>query len=109
MARRIIRDYQQPQERVFAAALQAVRELNYKIDNLDKASGLLNFKTQASWKSWAGQEMSILVVDNGNGTCTVDIAGSRRASGVFIQFYDWGEAAGIARKVFRRMERFLKK
>ena len=58
-------------------------------------------------KSWAGQEMSILIVDNGDGTRTVDISGRRSQSGVVIQIYDWGEAAGIAKKIFAKMDEFL--
>lgn len=109
MAKPATHDFPFPQERIFATALQVVRALNYKIDNLDKANGLLTFKTQMSWKSWAGQEMSILIIDKGNGTCTVDIMGSRRSSGVFPQAYDWGEAGGIANKVFNKMITLLKK
>ena len=101
------RDYSSPYERVFNASLQAVRKLGYKISGIDKTNGLLQFKTQMSWKSWAGQDMSILVIDNGNKTCTVDITGARNPSGVFTQAYDWGEAAGIANKVFKEMDKLL--
>jgi len=109
MSKPINRDYNYPLERVFGAALQAVRALGYKIDSLDKVNGLLTFKTGMSWKSWVGQEMSILIIDNGNNTCTVDISGKRNQSGVVIQVYDWGEASGIAKKVFAEIDQFLEK
>jgi len=88
MARPITHDYSLTNEKVFNTALQSVRKLGYKISSIDKNNGLLQFKTQMSWKSWAGQDMSILVLDNGNGTCTLDIAGARNTSGVFTQAYD---------------------
>jgi hypothetical protein len=109
MTKPITREYADSQERVFDAALQAIRVFGYKIDNIDKTNGLLNFKTGMSWKSWAGQEMSILVLDNRNGTCTVDISGRRSQTGVILQICDWGEAAGIAKKVFGKMDEILKK
>ena len=59
----------------FAAAQKAVRDLGYKVDTLDKTSGLLNFKTGMSWKSWAGQEMSVMIIDNGNGSVEVSVSG----------------------------------
>lgn len=107
MAKPITRVYAHSQNWLFNASLQAVRTLGYKIDSIDKVNGFLSFKTGLTMKSWAGQEMSILIVDNGDGTRTVDISGRRSQSGVVIQIYDWGEAAGIAKKIFAKMDEFL--
>jgi len=107
MAKPITRVYAHSQNWLFNASLQAVRTLGYKIDSIDKDNGFLSFKTGLSMKSWAGQEMSILIMDNGDGTCTVDISGRRSQSGVVIQIYNWGEAAGIAKKIFAKMDKFL--
>ena len=107
MAQPVTRDYSFPYQKVFNAALQAVRQKGYKISSIDKANGLLQFKTQMSLFSWAGQDMSILVLDNGDETCTVDIAGARNPSGVFTQAFDWGEAGMIANKVFGEMDKAL--
>jgi hypothetical protein len=109
MAEPITHEYSFPSDQAFNIALQAVRRLGCKISSIDKVNGLLQFKTQMSWKSWAGQDMSILVLDNGNGTCTVDITGTRNASGLFVQAYDWGEAGGIAKQVFAEMDKLFKK
>jgi hypothetical protein len=108
MATAETKNYPHPQEKIFTAALKAVRDLGYKIDNLDKSNGLLNFKTGMSWKSWAGQEMSVLILDNGDQTCSVDITGRRNAHGAVLQVYDWGEASSIARKVFDRIDEQLR-
>ena len=109
MAKPITRVYVHSQNWLFNAALQAVRTLGYKIDSIDKVNGFLSFKTGLSMKSWAGQEMSILIMDNGDGTRMVDISGKRSQSGVVIQIYDWGEAAGIAKKIFAKMDKFLER
>ncbi len=103
----LAKDYQVEPQQAFDAALKTVLKLHYKVSSIDKANGLLQFKTQMSWKSWAGQDMSVLVMDNGKGGSTVDFTGARNTSGVFVQVYDWGEAAGIAKKVLREMDKLL--
>ncbi|MCH8493429.1 MAG: hypothetical protein LAT53_09380 [Idiomarina sp.] len=102
-----VKTYQKSLDQAFAAAQKAVRDLSYKVDSLDKANGLLNFKTGMSWKSWAGQEMSIMVIDNSDGTVEVSVTGRRNQSGVVLQVYDWGEAKGIAKKVFAKLDQHL--
>jgi hypothetical protein len=108
MATTEIRTYKKPIDTVFAAAQKAVRDLGYKIDSLDKSNGLLNFKTGLSWKSWAGQEMSIMMIDSGDGKVEVSVTGRRNQSGVVLQVYDWGEAKGIAAKVLAEMDRHIR-
>jgi hypothetical protein len=104
MAQPETRIYRQPPEVVFNAVVKAVRDLGYKIDSMDRANGLLNFKTGMSMKSWAGQEMSAVILDNGNGTTELSLTGNRSQSGVIIQVYDWGEAKAIAGKLFERVQ-----
>ena len=100
------RTYPHPQAKIFNAAMKVVRDLGYKIDSIDKANGLLNFKTGMSWKSFSGQEMSILILDNGDGTCSVDIAG-KRAAGGFPQMIDWGEVSSLSSALFTKIEQQL--
>ena len=115
MAKTETRNYPQPQDKLFAAALKAVRDLGYKISNLDKANGLLNFKTDVTWKSWVGQEMSILIVDNGDQTCSVDIFAGGNTDGqaktfegvaqmAILRVSNSHAAAGIVTKIFERIE-----
>jgi len=103
------RDFTLTKDQVFNTALQAVQKLRYKISSIDKVNGLLQFKTQMSWRSWAGQDMSVLILDNGNGTCTVQITGARNVLGGFTQVIDWGEVNSVAGKVFREMDKLLGK
>ena len=92
---------------VFVACQRAVRDLGYKIDVIDRANGLLNFKTGMSWSSWAGQEMSVTFMDNGNGTIEVSVSGRRSQSGVVLQVYDWGESKKIAKKVLAKVDKLV--
>jgi hypothetical protein len=48
--------------------------------------------------------MSILILDNDDGTCTVDITGSRSVSGTLAKVYDLGEASFIADKIFKEID-----
>ena len=65
-------------------------------------------ETGMSMKSWAGQEMSAMTIDKGDGTVELSISGRRSQSGVVLQLYDWGEAGSIARKVLAQAEGYLK-
>ena len=102
-----VRTYQKSLDQVFAAAQKTVRDLEYKVDLMDKANGLLNFKTGLSWNSWAGQEMSVMMIDNGDATVEVCVTGRRNQSGVLLQVWDWDEAKGIATKVFAKLDEYL--
>jgi hypothetical protein len=110
MAAATTRVYQRSIDETFAVALKVIRDLGYKIDSIDKTNGLLRFKTGLSWKSWTGQEMSIMVTKKTAWSTEVSVAGARnRGEGLLgllgaIQVIDWGEAKSIARTVIRRMD-----
>src|SRR5690349_17922066 len=103
MSRPIARNYSFAPERVFVAAVQAVQSFGYKIDKIDKANGLLTFRTGMSRKSWQGQEMSLVVLDVGDNTTNVSITGQRISTNSF-QLIDYNEAEGIAKQVLEKME-----
>ena len=102
-----IRNYEKSLNEVFASAQKSVRDSGYKVDSIDKYNGLITFKTDASWKSWAGQEMSVMMIDNGDGSVEVSMAGRYCQSGVVLQLTDWNEAGGIAKALFSRMDEYL--
>jgi hypothetical protein len=104
MPKSMTRNYSLPYEQVFSRAETAVAKLGYKIYNVDKDKGLIQFKTPMSLFSWAGQDMSMAIKDNGDGTVSVDISGVRNTAG-FMQVYDWGEPGMIAKKVFSLMDK----
>lgn len=107
MATSEVKSYQGSVDQVFAAAQKSVRDLGYKVDSMDKANGLLNFKTDMSWRSWAGQEVSVMMIDNGDATVEVSVSGRRNQSGVMLQAFDWDEVGGIAAKLFGRLDDYL--
>jgi hypothetical protein len=94
-------------EQVFDAAERAIHDLKYEIEAIDKAHGLLHFKVRTNAKSWTGREMSLLVSDHGDQSCSVDISGRRTAAGPVLQVNDWGESAGVARSIYTKMEELL--
>jgi hypothetical protein len=104
MAKSMTRNYSRPYEQVFNKTQTAVAKLGYKIYNVDESKGLIQFKTPMSLFSWAGQDMSIAIKDNGNGIVSIDISGVRNPAG-FMQVYDWGEPGMIAKKVFSVMDK----
>jgi hypothetical protein len=91
----------------FSAAQKSIRNLSYKVDSLDRQNGLITFKTGMSAKSWAGQEMSLMLIDNGDGSIEVSITGRRNQTGVVIQLADWGEADSIVAQILGEMREFV--
>ena len=94
--------YGQKADVVFAAAKIAVCVCGYKIDSVDKPNGLITFKTGLSWKSWAGQEVSIVIGELQDGNVEVVVTGWRIQS-VLFQLFDWDEVTGIANRVLSEM------
>ncbi|MBM3407324.1 MAG: hypothetical protein FJY25_08320 [Betaproteobacteria bacterium] len=107
MSEAVTKVYKSTQSEIFSAAQRAIRDLGYKVDRLDRTNGLLTFKTGLSWKSWAGQEMSIMLIDLSSTEVEVSLSGKRNQTGVIVQLYDWGEVNGIANKVLEVMDEYL--
>lgn len=107
MSEAVTKVYKSTQAEIYSAAQRAIRDLGYKVDRLDRTNGLLTFKTGLSWKSWAGQEMSIMLIDVSSTEVEVSISGKRNQTGVIVQLYDWGEVKGIASKVLEVMDEYL--
>jgi|GEM_PF-2082441 hypothetical protein len=107
MSEAVTKVYKSTQAEIYSAAQRAIRDLGYKVDRLDRTNGLLTFKTGLSWKSWAGQEMSIMLIDVSSTEVEVSLSGKRNQTGVIVQLYDWGEVHGIANKVLEVMDEYL--
>jgi hypothetical protein len=86
---------------VVAAFAQAIGEFGYVIQVVDKENGLIQFKTGPSWFSF-GQDFSMTVVDNGDGTFGINYMHRHG------QLLDWGEGRDIVHKVTRRVVYLLK-
>jgi hypothetical protein len=107
MSEAVTKVYKSTQAEIYSAAQRAIRDLGYKVDRLDRTNGLLTFKTGLSWKSWAGQEMSIMLIDVSSTEVEVSLSGKRNQTGVIVQLYDWGEVKGIANRVLEVMDEYL--
>lgn len=58
--------------------------------------------------SWLGQELSGLVTDNGDGSCTLEIAGKRSRTDLsLVQAYNRAEAGEVAEKLFADMDTYF--
>ena len=92
---------------VLNAALQAVMQNGWKVDQIDRTNFLLTFKTGLSWKSWNGQEMSLVLTPDSSGGCLANVTGNMNM-GRGPQIYDWGEAGSIGNKLLTEISAALK-
>jgi hypothetical protein len=99
--------YKASRDKVIAAATAAISGLGYVLGAIDNQNGLISFETGMSMSSWAGQKMSVHVMDVGLEYVDVTIGGAMKTHGAQIQLYDWNEAAQIGTKVFKQMDSTL--
>lgn len=84
---------------MFRCVVQAVRDVGYVVQRLDKHNGMIVFKTGMSLWSF-GQHITLTVIDMGN-TCSIDMTAQ---SG---QANDWGESKRIGQKIIARARSLL--
>jgi GYF domain 2 len=85
---------------VFRCVVQAVRDIGYAVQGMDKRNGMVAFKTGISWSSF-GQDIQLVVVDQGDSTCSIDLTNS------FQGLTDWGEGKRIGQKIVQRARKLL--
>lgn len=85
---------------VFRCVVQAVRDIGYAVQGVDKQNGMIAFKTGMSWWSF-GQDIQFVVVDEGNSTCAVDMTNSYQG------LIDWGEGNRIGQRIVNRARELL--
>lgn len=85
---------------VFRCVVQAVRDIGYAVQGMDKRNGMIAFKTGMSWCS-SGQDIQLVVVDQGDSTCSIDMTNSYQA------LTDWGEGKRIGQKIVKRARELL--
>ena len=108
MPKSIVRNYNTSPKKVFAACVQIVQKLGYKTNQLDKTNGLITFKTGMSIWTFQGQEMSIIILDSGNGVTNINITAKIHKSGINPQICDWGEGEKIGNKIVAELDLILK-
>jgi len=102
----VIRVYGCTRSTAVTAAAAAIARLGFTIGNVDQANGVIAFETGMSWSSWAGQKMSIHLVES-DGSTQISIGGTMKVHGGQLQIFDWGEAKSIAVKVFNEIDAAL--
>jgi hypothetical protein len=85
---------------VFRCVAQAVRDMGYALQGLDKPTGTITFMTGISWWSF-GQYIQLFVVDQGDCTFAVEMKNS------YVALTDWGEGKRIGKKIVARASELL--
>jgi hypothetical protein len=92
------------------AALKAltavIARLGYTLKGVDNQNGIITFETGMSMQSWAGQSMSVHVLQVKD-SVQITVGGNRKSHGAVLQVYDWGEANKIGAKVFEGLNSVL--
>ena len=92
---------------VFSATLRAVSESGYSVVAADRSARLISFNTGRSMKSWAGQDLTATVWDQGDASSVV-VGGSLAMRGNPFaggggQLGAWGEKRILASKLLGRI------
>ena len=89
--------YSSPYETVFNVGLAIVREQGWTLENANKEIGFIVAKSGTSWKTLAGQTVSIQLTKTIDGRTEVVVSARMNQSG--IQVVGWGESEDFVRKV----------
>jgi hypothetical protein len=93
-------------ERVFVAARQVVAQRGYTVNLADVASLTLTFNTGISLRTWAGQDLTVTVLEHGTGS-RVTVGGTTAARGNPWsgggQLTDWGERESLTDDIIARI------
>ncbi len=84
--------------------IRAINNIGYDVDNFNEQSGLITFHTGRSWRTWAGQDLSVLILERGPSQREVVVDGEKRWP---LQIWDWGEVKSIAKEPFQEFETLL--
>ena len=100
-------------DRLFKAAVQTAAALGYSVKHTDPTARVIAFNTGMSFRSWAGQDMSVSVVQGDGAKNGVVVGGNRAqlAGGILgaAQVYDWGEKGKITRDFLSKFREVLPK
>ena len=109
MAKSFTSKYKSQMPDTVKALMTLIARSGYTLGTVDKDNGLITFETGKSMKSWAGQSMSVLVMDVDDESVEITISGTMKAHGDQLQIYDGGEAGKIAKNIFLELDKVLGK
>jgi hypothetical protein len=93
---------------VVKLAMRAVQQLDWKIDGVNEALGLVTFQTGISWGSWSGISGSLNIEEIALGQFKVSGTGKQNIrGGQLIALNIASEAQGKARKVMEMMKQLI--
>jgi len=92
--------YREPFEKVFEQAQNALRDVGFKIKNVNLDQGVIEVSTGVSWRSW-GEKIVINIRKTQEGT-SVEIESKLKA-----QLVDWGKSSENIVKFFAALNKRL--
>jgi hypothetical protein len=88
---------------VYAAAVETSARFGYTTLEARPEAGILSFNTGRSMKSYAGQDMTVMVVDAGAGRTKAIVGGTLARHGAQLQLGAWGEKKTLANKFLAQL------
>jgi hypothetical protein len=107
MAKPIVVEYRATPEKALRKLTAVISRLGYTLGTVDRENGIVNFETGLSMSSYAGQKMSVHVMEMEDGHVQITLGGTMKAHGALFQVYDWGEARKISTQIFNELDRVL--
>ena len=105
----VIAKYKSEMPETIKALMTIIARSGYTLGSVDNENGLIAFETGKSMSSWAGQSMSALISEDGDGSVEIIISGTMKPAGFPKHVYDWGEAGKIAKSIFLELDQVLGK
>jgi len=81
-----------PKDKVYAAALEVIAT-EYRVEQANKESGMISFRSGASMSSFKGQDLSLVLIEV-EGGCKVVVNSEKRDKA-----FSWGEGGKLQKKV----------
>lgn len=97
--------YEASADRLFEAVVRTISALPYRIIDSDPHTRTVSFNTGMSWRSWAGQNVTVVVSEGDGPGSTLTISGKRLQ--IDWQMIDWGELGSIRRRFLRQLAETL--
>jgi hypothetical protein len=82
---------------------QIIAVKGFTIKSVDRENGIINFETGKSMRSYAGQDMTIVITEKEEKISTLIFSGVMKSHGDQIQVHDWGEAKKIANQLIEEL------
>lgn len=96
-------EFQAEQDELFVCLVRIISSLGYKMEDANKDTGLITFKTRPSINTLSGHIGSVIITPLESGTCNVQITMSTKG-----QLLDLGEGKRIAQRIINKLNEAIK-